>query len=74
MIWTHRRGRSAASSTTLVDAFREADLPSEPGIAYLAGEARTIQLVRRHLVDERLWPRRNVLTKPFWTPGRKGLD
>jgi hypothetical protein len=29
------------------------------------------QIFARLEVD---WPRRNVITKPFWTPGRKGLD
>lgn len=72
--WCYRGGRSAASAQTLVDAVRDLDLPAEPGMAYLAGEARTIQLIRRHLVEERRWPRRNVRTKPFWTPGKKGLD
>ena len=72
--WDYRRGRSAASAQTLVEAVRGLDLPAEPGLAYLAGEARTIQLIRRHLVEDRHWPRRNVRTKPFWTPGRKGLD
>ncbi|GAB6902450.1 hypothetical protein JCM9957A_55410 [Kineosporia succinea] len=32
------------------------------------------QWVRRQLVGEHGRPRRDVLTKPFWTPGRKGLD
>ncbi|GAA3629281.1 hypothetical protein GCM10022223_53560 [Kineosporia mesophila] len=72
--WTYRQGRPAASSETLVQAVRDLDLPAEPGVAYLAGEARTIQMIRRHLVEERNWPRRNVLTKPYWVPGRKGLD
>ena len=72
--WSYRRGRSAASAQTLVDAVRGLDLPAEAGMAYLAGEARTIQLIRRHLVEERHWPRRNVRTKPFWTPGKKGLE
>jgi NADPH-dependent ferric siderophore reductase len=39
-----------------------------------AGEARTIQLIRRQLIEERHWPRRNVRTKQFWTPGGKGLE
>jgi NADPH-dependent ferric siderophore reductase len=69
--WTYREGRADSS---LVDAVRALDLPPEPGVAYLAGEARTIQRIRRHLVEERNWPRRSVRTKPFWTPGRKGLD
>ncbi|MEW2517821.1 siderophore-interacting protein [Actinacidiphila alni] len=72
--WSFRQGRSAASATSLVDAVRALDLPAEPGTAYLAGEARTIQLVRRHLTEDRHWPRRSIRTKPFWTPGRKGMD
>ncbi|MEV0378511.1 siderophore-interacting protein [Nonomuraea sp. NPDC050643] len=69
-----RDGAPAARSQVLVNAVRELDLPAGPGVAYLAGEARTIQAVRAHLVDERGWQRRDVRTKPFWTPGRKGMD
>ncbi|MBN6055004.1 siderophore-interacting protein, partial [Nonomuraea sp. RK-328] len=69
-----RDGASAARSEVLLNAVRELDLPPEPGVAYLAGEARTIQAVRAHLVDERGWNRRDVRTKPFWTPGKRGLD
>ncbi|MGP3956096.1 siderophore-interacting protein [Nonomuraea sp. 3N208] len=69
-----RNGAPAAGSQTLVDAVRKLDLPDEPGVAYLAGEARTIQAVRAHLVNERGWSRRDVHTKPFWVPGRRGLD
>lgn len=74
VVWVHRRGRPAASSTTLVDAVAQLDLPPQPGSAYLAGEAGTIQLIRNHLVRERGWTRRDVLTKPFWAPGKRGLD
>jgi NADPH-dependent ferric siderophore reductase len=72
--WQYREGRPAAASQTLVEAFTRLQLPSQPGVAYLAGEARTIQLLRRHLVAERGWPRQAVRTKPFWAPGRRGLD
>jgi NADPH-dependent ferric siderophore reductase len=72
--WLYRHGASAASSASLLDAVRQLDLPDEPGICYLAGEAKTIQLIRAHLVRDRGWPRRSVLTKPFWTPGKKGLE
>ncbi|MFF0493673.1 siderophore-interacting protein [Nocardia sp. NPDC004068] len=65
---------SAADSTTLLNAIRTLDLPTTPGIAYLAGEARTIQRITKHLVHDRGWPRRAILTKPFWTPGRRGMD
>ncbi|GLW04880.1 hypothetical protein Misp01_00100 [Microtetraspora sp. NBRC 13810] len=69
-----RHGAPAAASQALVAAVRDLDLPGTPGVAYLAGEARTIQAVRAHLVQERGWDRRRVVTKPFWTPGRRGMD
>ena len=50
------------------------ELPATPGVAYLAGEARTIQMLRRHLVAERGWPRQAIRTKPFWAPGKTGMD
>lgn len=67
-------GFARAEPASLVDTVRGLDLPGEPGIAYVAGEARAVQAVRAHLVKERGWPRRSVLTKPFWTPGRRGMD
>ncbi|TDC16841.1 SIP domain-containing protein [Actinomadura bangladeshensis] len=65
---------SAADSAALVEAVRGLDLPAEPGIAYVAGEARTVQAVRARLVRERGRPRRSVLVKPFWTPGERGME
>jgi NADPH-dependent ferric siderophore reductase len=72
--WQYRHGRPAAASPTLLAAFTRLELPAEPGVAYLAGEARTIQLLRRHLVSDRGWPRQAIRMKPFWTPGKRGLD
>ncbi|WP_329138574.1 siderophore-interacting protein [Streptomyces sp. NBC_01476] len=72
--WIHRYGRPAANSTRLVDALAALDLPDTPGTAYLAGEARTIQLVRDHLVRTRGWQRSDIITKPFWTPGKTGME
>jgi NADPH-dependent ferric siderophore reductase len=72
--WHYRNGAPAASSAGLLAAVRGLDLPAEPGSAYLAGEARTVQAVSQHLVRERGWPRRAVRTKPFWSPGKTGLD
>ncbi|MEU3980350.1 siderophore-interacting protein [Streptomyces sp. NPDC026672] len=48
--------------------------PGPGGAAYVAGEARTVQEVRRVLVKEAGWDRRSVLTKPFWAPGRRGME
>jgi NADPH-dependent ferric siderophore reductase len=62
------------SGDTLVAALQELDLPDEPGAAYVAGEARTCQAVRRHLTHERGWSRGAVVVKPFWAPGKRGMD
>jgi NADPH-dependent ferric siderophore reductase len=72
--WHYRGGAPAAASAGLAAAVRELDLPAEPGSAYLAGEARTVQAIGQHLVRERGWPRRAIRSKPFWTPGKTGLD
>ena len=53
---------------------RAAVLPEQPGVAYVAGEARTCQSVRAQLTRERGWPRRAVVVKPFWAPGRRGME
>ncbi|MHC3464387.1 siderophore-interacting protein [Streptomyces flavovirens] len=65
--WTLR------GTVSLPEAVRR--LAPEPGgIAYVAGEARTVQEVRRVLVRETGWDRRAVLTKPFWAPGKRGME
>jgi NADPH-dependent ferric siderophore reductase len=74
LTWRFRGDASAAASPGLVSAVRDLELPAEPGVAYLAGEARTCQAVRKQLVTERGWPRRSVLIKPFWAPGKRGLE
>jgi NADPH-dependent ferric siderophore reductase len=65
---------SAKDSAVLGDAVRDLRLPDHPGVAYLAGEARTIQTLRKILITERGWDRRQIRTKPYWTPGRTGLE
>jgi NADPH-dependent ferric siderophore reductase len=69
-----RGDASAEDSAVLADAVRGLELPDHPGFAYLAGEARTIQTLRKILVTERGWDRRDIRTNPFWTPGRSGME
>ncbi|MET8867585.1 siderophore-interacting protein [Nonomuraea sp. NPDC004580] len=69
----HRHGAPAVASRVLLDAVAELDLPGNTGAAYVAGEARTCQLVRDFLVRERNWPRTSIKVKPFWAPGKRGL-
>lgn len=65
---------SAEDSAVLAAAVRALPLPDHHGVAYLAGEARTIQALRKILITERGWDRRDIRTKPFWTPGRTGME
>ncbi|WP_020672324.1 siderophore-interacting protein [Amycolatopsis nigrescens] len=69
----HRHGPVSVPSPKLLAAVEKLDLPGEAGAAYLAGEARTCQRIRDHLVRDRGWPRTAVKIKPFWTPGKRGL-
>ncbi|WP_354596000.1 siderophore-interacting protein [Streptomyces sp. JL1001] len=72
--WIQHGTAPAHDPKTLVQAV--ASLPDiRPGtVAYLAGEAQTCQAVKRHLLHERGWPRRDIVVKPFWTPGKRGMD
>ena len=74
LTWSYRHGRDGASSATVVADVEHLQLPKQPGLAYVAGEAKTVQMVRTHFVRDRGWPRHHILTKPYWTPGRTGMD
>lgn len=73
LTWVYRN-RASPDPGLLATAVRALDLPAMPGTAYLAGEARTCQAVRHHLVHDRGWPKKSIIVKPFWTPGKRGLD
>ena len=73
--WLSRpSGTAPQDPAALVAAVTGLSLPDQPGTAYLAGEARTIQAVRTVLTRDLGWPRRAIHTKPFWTPGKRGLE
>jgi NADPH-dependent ferric siderophore reductase len=73
--WCDRNGAAAAGSQTLLDAVRSLRLPDAPGHLYLAGESTTCAAIRRHFAEERHWPARTAISvKPFWTPGKRGLE
>jgi NADPH-dependent ferric siderophore reductase len=75
LTWHHRGDAPAVRSPGILDALEHLDLPDEPGTAYVAGEAQTCVAVRQHLIKQRGWPSRGaIIVKPFWTPGKKGLE
>ncbi|NJP68575.1 siderophore-interacting protein [Streptomyces spiramenti] len=63
--WTCR-GRSAVQ---LHDAIRAARLPSGTPYAWIAGEAAGVKQLRRHLVGERGFDRRQVTFTGYWRSG-----
>ncbi|GFH38216.1 siderophore-interacting protein [Streptomyces pacificus] len=71
--WVHRGRASPVGSRVLLAAVRRLQLPPEPGIAYVAGEAATCRAVVRHLCGERAWPRYAVKTQVHWAAGRTGI-
>jgi NADPH-dependent ferric siderophore reductase len=70
----HRNGAAAYSSQPLADAVAALDLNADQAVAYVAGEARTCQDVHRRLVETHGFDRRSVVVKPFWTPGKRGME
>jgi NADPH-dependent ferric siderophore reductase len=68
--WAYRNGTDAASSPALLTTLRALQLPAEPGLAYVAGEARTCQQIRAHLLRDRGWSRKHILLQAFWTAAR----
>ncbi|MFG1921612.1 siderophore-interacting protein [Cryptosporangium sp. NPDC048952] len=62
------------SSGSLLDAVRSLDLPSTPGVAYVAGEQKACLEVRDHLRNSLGWPRRAVKVSAHWTPGKRGME
>jgi NADPH-dependent ferric siderophore reductase len=39
---------------------------------WVAGEAAGVQRIRRHLFEERSWPRREATVRGYWKHGRRG--
>lgn len=72
--WVYRHGKAASPESGLVAAIKQIELPSEPGIAYVAGETKTVLAIRKYLIEEKGWPKQLIQAKPFWEAGRTGLD
>ncbi|CAM5514139.1 siderophore-interacting protein [Streptomyces viridifaciens] len=62
--WLYRDG--AAPGSLLTGVFREAALPGGRPFVWLAGEAGAVRAVRRHLVEERGVPKRDVDFTGYW--------
>jgi NADPH-dependent ferric siderophore reductase len=52
VMWVHRNGAAAGTTTLLEDAVRSLELPDGDGFVWAGGEANTMKPIRRYLVNE----------------------
>jgi len=64
------RLRAGRPGTLALQAVREADLPPGRAYAWVAGEAKLATGLRRHLVQDRGWPRSDIAFLGYWRHGR----
>ena len=72
LVRVHRNGDSPVESKNLCCALRQLDLPQD-GVAYIGGEAKTGQALRRLLIEEKGWNQSSIIVRPFWATGKPGL-
>ncbi len=63
----------APPGASLVAAVRDAELAPETRL-WIAGEAASVQRIRRHLFEERGFPRPHAAVRGYWKHGRTGGD
>ncbi|MGW1208097.1 siderophore-interacting protein [Streptomyces sp. NPDC002499] len=68
--WFSRDDEELRPGTLTLDAVREASLPPGRFYTWIAGESRLATSVRRHLVDDRGVPKRDISFFGYWHLGR----
>ncbi|GAA2324181.1 siderophore-interacting protein [Streptomyces kunmingensis] len=68
--WLSRDDETVRPGTRALEAVRTAELPTGPLYAWVAGESRLATGVRRHLVNDRGVPKRDVSFVGYWRLGR----
>lgn len=74
VVWVHRDGASAGTTSHLADALRALELPAGPGQAWGAAESRVARTLREVLRDERGLERRRVRARGYWLRSGEWLD
>lgn len=64
--WFHRDGAAPGTISLLPDAVRSADFPDGRVFAWLAGEAKTVRALRRHLVNDRDVDKKSIDFAGYW--------
>ncbi|MZD07177.1 SIP domain-containing protein [Streptomyces sp. SID5785] len=68
--WLRRDSESLRPGVRALEAVGDAELPEAPLHAWVAGESRLATSVRRHLVNDRGVPKRDVSFYGYWRLGR----
>ena len=68
--WCELTG-GAAAGDAMFAAIREAHLPDDSRV-WVAGEAAAVQRIRRHLFEDRRFPRARSAVRGYWKHGRAG--
>ncbi|GIH96498.1 siderophore-interacting protein [Planobispora siamensis] len=74
LTWLHRGAAEPGTTDLLERAIRAADLPGGTGYAWVAGEARTLRPIRRHLREERGLAPEQVDVDGYWKRGEADHD
>ena len=68
--WCSRDDEELRPGSVVLEAVRSAALPSGPFYTWVAGESRLATTVRRHLVNDRGVPKRDISFFGYWRLGR----
>jgi NADPH-dependent ferric siderophore reductase len=69
LVYLHRNGAEAGTTTLLLDAIKAADFPQGVAYAYLAGESTTSKAIRAHLVESRGFADEYIKAAGYWLLG-----
>ena len=69
IIYVHRNGAAAGTTTLLLDAVKALDLPKGAAYAYIAGESTMSKSVRQHLTEARGFNTEWVKAAGYWLLG-----
>jgi NADPH-dependent ferric siderophore reductase len=67
--WLPRGPDPRNAGRELEAAVRRVELPPGPGRVYVACEAEAMRRIRRHLLQERQFPRAHLVTRGYWRYG-----
>uniref|UniRef100_A0AAU3H7I7 Siderophore-interacting protein n=1 Tax=Streptomyces sp. NBC_01401 TaxID=2903854 RepID=A0AAU3H7I7_9ACTN len=68
--WLSRDDGQLRPGAPVLEAVRQASLPTVPFYTWVAGESRLATTVRRHLVNDRGVPKRDISFVGYWRLGR----